>query len=62
MGDILITDEDCVEFLQWLDDHKRIEPTEFECKFIESNLDRKTFTAKQKDVVRSMVKKYSGDD
>lgn len=46
------------DFLADLDDASHIDLTDFETFFIESNISRKDFSPRQRDVIDSMRKKY----
>lgn len=50
-------DEDLVDFLQTLDDSD-VEVTEWEAKFISSNLDAIAFSPKQRESINQMIEKY----
>lgn len=51
------TDADRADFLKALD-KSRHEVSDFEAKFIESNLDRDMFSAKQRKVIDEMMERY----
>lgn len=51
------TDEEMVDFLQALDSSD-VEATDWEAKFIASNLDAIAFSPKQRESVLEMINKY----
>jgi hypothetical protein len=51
------SDEDLVDFLQSLDGSD-VEVTDWEARFIASNLDATWFTDRQRESIRAMVEKY----
>lgn len=56
-GKMLITNKDAREFLAWLDNSDHT-VTDWEARFIESNLDRTEFTASQKRVIQDLLNEY----
>ena len=53
-----MTGSEAKEFLRKLDESDRVTVSDWEAKFIESNLDRDYFTDKQVEIVEKMVSKY----
>lgn len=52
-------DLDRAEFLQDLDDSGTIEVTDWEARFIESNLGVFSFTPKQRETIAGLMTKYA---
>lgn len=50
-------DEQRVDFLQTLD-NADVEVTDWEAKFISSNLDAISFTPRQREIIREMINRY----
>lgn len=55
------TGEDISDYLTDLDSDSSIELTDWEASFVASNMNRTSFSEKQRKVVADLVKKY-GDD
>ena len=53
-----LTDSDRVRFLHDLDKSERVEVTDWEAKFIESNLDQEMFSPKQREIIDRMMRQY----
>lgn len=54
-----LSDDDRADFLQRLDDSDEIEVSAWEAQFLESNLDRKTFTEAQRRSIDRMFDEYN---
>ena len=52
-----LTDQDRADFLKALD-KSRHDVSDFEAKFIESNMDRDMFSLKQREIIDQMMKRY----
>lgn len=53
-----ISDETRRSFLDALDDSDRITPTQWECDFLNSTMDLKSFSVKQRSVIDRMIQNY----
>lgn len=58
--EIELTHQDLLDILKELDESE-IEVTDWEARFIESNLDARTFSRKQKEIITKMWRKYEAD-
>ncbi len=54
----MLTDEDCMSIIKEIDESDRINLTDWEEKFVESNLDEEYFSDKQKEVIENLEEKY----
>ena len=52
------SDEDIHDWLNDLDNDQTVSLTDWELQFLESNLDRHSFSPKQRESIRKMVEKY----
>lgn len=53
------TDTDLAAFLDRLDSSDRVEVSDWEARFLESNLGRKHFTEPQRVVIRGLKERYA---
>ena len=56
---LILTDEECAAAMLGCDSME-CDVTDFELRFISSNLTRRSFTDRQKEVVVRMIEKYEG--
>jgi len=55
------SDDDIKQYLNDLDNDESTELSDWDARFIESNLERNQFTNKQRAVVQKMVDRYGND-
>lgn len=53
-----LTDQDCHQLLEQMDEKTDLSLTDWELSFLENNIDRKVFSEKQKNVIRRLMLKY----
>lgn len=46
------------DFLRKLDDAKNISVDDFEARFIENNMNRSSFSPKQREIIDQMIERY----